>query len=106
MLPNTFTWTSGRTHLSALAAAAIKCCAGRIEGQLGVGTEICRDLEAGRCRCLREGDVDVEDVIVGRPYMDKVVKYGQSLKHDRQPQIHPISTPRRVLTACLSAFLT
>ena len=69
-LPIAFTPMSAGTHLGALAAAAIKCCASRIEDQLGVGTEIRRNLEAGRCLRFRKADGDIEDVAIGRPCMD------------------------------------
>ena len=71
-LPIAFTPMSAGTHLSAFAAAAVKCCAGGIKGQLCVGTEVRRDLEGGRCLRFREADSDVEDVVVGRPCMDKL----------------------------------
>lgn len=75
LLPVTSTPTSGSTHLGALAAAAIKCCAGVIEGQLGVGTEIRWDLKGGRCLRFRKADCDVEDVVVRRPCMEKATRY-------------------------------
>ena len=71
-LPIAFTPKSAGTHLGALAAAAVKCCAGGIEGQLGVGTEVRRDPEGGGCLRFRKADGDIEDVVVGRPCRDKL----------------------------------